>query len=175
MSVDQIIAALATQHQESPMTTETDLLPLPPLHIAPSVEPVDYPEVAQALMDYARANVAHATAPLQAEIEALRAEAGRLQQQYDERTACMIVHRGQALACSDAVRAAYFDESRRADKLWEEAGRLRAEVERLRSIISDIKDWDCDVSGGFLSIPVGLRRRMQDALAAHRRGGSDNE
>src|SRR5690606_4052362 len=57
-----------------PMTAETDLLPLPPLHIAPSVEPVDYPNVAQALMDYARANVAHATAPLQAEVEALRAE-----------------------------------------------------------------------------------------------------
>src|SRR5690606_22083877 len=59
------------------MTTETDLLPLPPLYIVPSVEPVDYPDVAQALMDYASANVAHATAPLQAEIEALRAEVER--------------------------------------------------------------------------------------------------
>jgi hypothetical protein len=56
------------------VTAETDLLPLPPLYIAPSVEPVDYPNVAQALMDYARDNVAHAVAPLQAEIEALRAE-----------------------------------------------------------------------------------------------------
>lgn len=37
------------------MTThDIELPPLPPLHIAPSVEPVDYPDVAQALMDYAR-------------------------------------------------------------------------------------------------------------------------
>lgn len=46
---------------------------------------------------------------------------------------------------------------------------LQAECEKLRCIISDIKDWDCDVSGGFLSIPVGLRRRIQDALAAYRK------
>lgn len=38
-------------------TLDIELPPLPPLHIAPSVEPVDYPEVAQALMDYARAAV----------------------------------------------------------------------------------------------------------------------
>lgn len=38
------------------------------------------------------------------------------------------------------------------------------EIERLRSIISDIKDWDCDVRGGFLSIPVDLRRRIQNAI-----------
>ena len=30
---------------------------LPPLRITPSVEPIDYPEVAKALMDYARAAV----------------------------------------------------------------------------------------------------------------------
>lgn len=39
------------------MTDNIKLPPLPPLHIVPSVEPVDYPEVAQALMDYARAAV----------------------------------------------------------------------------------------------------------------------
>jgi len=50
---------------------------------------------------------------------------------------------------------------------------LNAENERLRCIISDIKDWDCDVSGGFLSIPVGLRRRIQNALAAYRQGGEE--
>lgn len=33
---------------------DIELPPLPPLYIAPSVEPVDYPQVAQALMDYAR-------------------------------------------------------------------------------------------------------------------------
>jgi cell division protein FtsB len=56
---------------------------------------------------------------LRAEVERLTLEIGRLQQQYDERTACMIVHRGQALACSDAVHTAYSDERRRADKLAE--------------------------------------------------------
>lgn len=40
------------------MTThDIELPPLPPLYIAPSVEPVDYPKVAQALMDYARAAI----------------------------------------------------------------------------------------------------------------------
>jgi len=39
------------------MTDDIKLPPLPPLWIVPSVEPVDYPEVAQALMDYARAAV----------------------------------------------------------------------------------------------------------------------
>ena len=86
------------------------LPPLPPLHIAPSVEPVDYPEVAQALIDYARA----------------------------------------------AIKA---DRQRRNKA-------LQAECEKLRSIISYLKSWDCDVSGGFLSIPVHLRRRMQEAIDA---------
>ena len=48
-----------------------------------------------------------------------------------------------------------------------------AEIGRLRSIIIDLKDWDCDVSGGLLSIPLDLRRRMQDALAAHPQPASD--
>ncbi|HEY8355392.1 MAG TPA: hypothetical protein VIK69_10320 [Methylophilaceae bacterium] len=54
------------------MTDDIKLLPLPSLDIVPSVEPVDYPGVAQALMDYARDNVAYATTTLQAEVEALR-------------------------------------------------------------------------------------------------------
>jgi len=57
--------------------------------------------------------------------------------------------------------------------LLAERDALNAENERLRCIISDIKDWDCDVSGGFLSIPVGLRRRIQNALAAYRQGGEE--
>lgn len=80
------------------------------------------------------------------------------------------------------------DQSRRTAEHWKaehlagnaEIERLRGENEALQverdklcSIISDIKDWDCDVSGGFLSIPVGLRRRMQDALAAYRQGGGE--
>lgn len=36
---------------------DIELPPLPPLHIVPSVEPVDYPEVAQVLLDYARAAI----------------------------------------------------------------------------------------------------------------------
>lgn len=89
------------------MTADTKLLPLPESDCQPNalrwLFPVDQRERVQ---DYARANVSHATAPLQAEIE------------------------------------------------------------RLRSILIDLKDWDCDVGGGFLSIPVGLRRRMQEVLAA---------
>lgn len=77
----------------------------------------------------------NASEALQAEIEALRAqverltfEMERLQQQYDERTACMIVHRGSALACSDAVRAAYSEEHERAERLAEALRRYRNEV-----------------------------------------------
>lgn len=54
---------------------------------------------------------------------------------------------------------------------WKRLLAAEAENKRLRSIISDIKDWDCDVRGGFLSIPVGLRRRIQDALATQQQGG----
>lgn len=56
---------------------------------------------------------------LWAEVKRLTLETGRLQQQYDEQTACVIVHRGSALACSDAMRAAYYDERRRAERLAE--------------------------------------------------------
>src|SRR5690606_23160862 len=52
------------------------------------------------------------------------------------------------------------------DEVIAERDSLRAECEKLRSIISDLKDWDCDVSAGFLSIPVYLRRRMQEAIDA---------
>jgi len=52
------------------MTDNIKLPPLPPLHIVPSVEPVDYPEVARALMDYARAAV-------EAELAEVRADAAR--------------------------------------------------------------------------------------------------
>lgn len=81
------------------------------------------------------------TAAQEAEIEALRAEVERLtfemerlQQQSDERTACMIVHRGSALACSDAVRAAYSEEHERAERLAE-ALETCLEVEERPSII----------------------------------------
>ena len=52
------------------------------------------------------------------------------------------------------------------EALLEERDQLAAENARLRSILIDLKDWDCDVSGGFLSIPLYLRRRMQEAIDA---------
>lgn len=60
------------------MTAETDLLPLVGTLRA-------MPEHVQGVVQsYARANVAHATAPLQAEIEALRAEVDRLRDALEE-------------------------------------------------------------------------------------------
>lgn len=55
------------------MTTETDLLPLPEPN-GSYTNPYDGDD----LENYARANVAHAVATLQAEVEALRAEVGGL-------------------------------------------------------------------------------------------------
>lgn len=52
---------------------------------------------------------------------------------------------------------------------------LQAERDKLRCIISDLKDWDCDVRGGFLSIPVDLRRRMQEAVDRARRIEGERE
>lgn len=54
---------------------------------------------------------------LWAEVKRLTSEMSLLQQQYDELTAGMVVHRGQELACSEAMCAAYFDERRRAEQL----------------------------------------------------------
>jgi hypothetical protein len=74
------------------------------------------------LPQYMRDRLTEAAAALEAareEVERLTLEMGRLQQQYDERTACVIVHRGSALACSYDVRTAYSDERRRAERLAE--------------------------------------------------------
>jgi len=61
------------------------------------------------------------------------------------------------------------------EALQAECEHYKAKREELRSIISDLKDWDCDVSGGFLSIPVDLRRRMQEAIdAAMQEASHDN-
>lgn len=62
---------------------------------------------------------------LWAEVKRLLLEMAYLQQQLDEHTACVIVHRGSALACSDAMRIAYYDERRRAERLREDAARYR--------------------------------------------------
>lgn len=58
------------------------------------------------------------------EVKRLTLEMGRLQQQYDEQTACVIVHRGSMIACSDAMRAAYYDEHYRAEWLAEALQKL---------------------------------------------------
>lgn len=55
------------------MTADVELLPLPSVLLN-----WPHPTNHVAIRDYARANVAHATAPLQDEVEALRAEVGRL-------------------------------------------------------------------------------------------------
>jgi hypothetical protein len=60
------------------VSAETDLLPLPMPKGDVADGGIDWTD--DEMQAYARANVAHATAPLQAEIEALRAEVDRLQE-----------------------------------------------------------------------------------------------
>lgn len=100
------------------MNDKTDLLPLPE-YFRRDLSHMTWEGLSQAAINYASANVEHAVAPLQVKIEELREELRCLRQKYDERTACVIVHRGSALACSDAMRAAYSDERRRAERLAE--------------------------------------------------------
>ncbi len=57
------------------MTTDVKLLPLPR-----TLQHADDADLAAHVQDYARACVAHATAPLQAEIEALRVDVARWKQ-----------------------------------------------------------------------------------------------
>lgn len=103
------------------MTTKTELLPLPKWmnnYTIPGDSYVFDKDVtlADRMRDYARANVAVATATLQAEIEALRAEAEQ--------------HFQQAMRNGAKARAA----QAQADNLRTEAEALRAEVERLKNM-----------------------------------------
>ena len=87
----------------------------------------------------------------------------------EEKSAFFLSGRGYetgviAVAIQNDVAMAYH----RCAEYKKELAALQAECEKLRCIISDLKDWDCDVSGGFLSIPVDLRRRMQEAIDAAR-------
>lgn len=61
--------------------------------------------------------------------DALEAELAGLTAQYEERTAYTIVHRGQALVCSDAMRGAYSDEHHRANRAEAELAALKASIE----------------------------------------------
>lgn len=90
-------------------------------------------------------------------------EVGRLQQQYDERTACVIAHRGSALACSDAVRSAYSDERRRADRLAEA---LRNSADALERLAFAIRAPNAHTPR-LVELAISMR------AAAHP-GGSDN-
>lgn len=72
---------------------------------------------------------------LWAEVKRLTLETGRLQQQYDEQTACVIVHRGTMLACSDAMRAAYYDERRRAERLEQALQKLEEREQRDEALL----------------------------------------
>lgn len=74
----------------------------------------------------------------------------------------------EEIFCVRQDRDAHFGELMRA---LEQVDAMKAECEKLRSIISDLKSWDCDVSGGFLSIPVDLRSRMQEAIVGAMQGG----
>ena len=108
------------------MTTKTDLLPLPPLYIVPSVEPVDYPDVAQALIDYARANVARAIAAKDAEIDALRT---RLEDTVRDSTNKIEALRARVGETKEvAVRA-----MRQRDAQYNRAERLAEALEEIRS------------------------------------------
>ena len=94
------------------MTAETDLLPLPGKQARP------HDELIRELLDsrLPKSEREHAAAR---EIERLREKVASLQQQYDEKTACTIEHRGSTIACSDAMFDAYSDERRLAADLVE--------------------------------------------------------
>lgn len=73
------------------MTTEIELLPLPAEDYVDDEglwEKRYGPYSSEQMEDYARANVLHHTAPLQAEIEALRAEVERLNRYYKNGIDC---------------------------------------------------------------------------------------
>jgi hypothetical protein len=99
------------------MTAETDLLPLPEGYAAWYYIGSTHVYSAGEMESYARANVAHAVAPLQAEIEALRAEVERANS-WNERVSVCRDHvadivDGPCVICAlDAAKA-------RADKLAE--------------------------------------------------------
>jgi DNA repair exonuclease SbcCD ATPase subunit len=113
-----------------------------------------------------------------AEIEAMRAgverltlEMRRLQQQYDERTACMIVHRGQALACSDAVHTAYSDERRRAERLAAALEAAREDAERWRAL----REMDGGEIYALLGDCDGIHPEQADAAIDQARGEAGQE
>jgi len=106
---------------------------------------------------------------LWAEVKRLMLEMARLQQQLDEQTDCVIVHRGSALACSDAMRIAYYDERRRAERLREELDQLRQDSARYRWLKTQMRATSVDMNGKHtwtLGWPLPRALNVDDACDA---------
>ena len=71
------------------------------------------------------------------EIERLSFENDMLTARIEERTAYCIAHRGSALLCSDAMRAAYSDMTVRAESAERERDELRGRISAAPVIITD--------------------------------------
>lgn len=71
-----------------------------------------------------------------AEIRNLQAELDGLRAQYEERTAYTVIHRGQALVCSDAMRQAYSGQIVRAERA--EARIADAPVAKVRGKVGEL-------------------------------------
>lgn len=105
---------------------------------------------------YIRADLAHP-----ADTDALRAELAGLTAQYEERTAYTIVHRGQALACSDAMRGAYADEHHRAEKAEAKLAALRAMMAGLATKCANAVDANFEYMADTLDdVSVSLLRSL---------------
>lgn len=147
------------------MTDKTGLLPMPD-----GYDKYDPPLLYEGQMfnerqmqDYARANVAHAVAPLQVEIEALRAEVEQL------------------AASEKACRRIANEKTLEAMVLRQQLAAAKAEIETLRIVLKAADnelDWldeemdTCDHSVGVCTCDYwDMRRKMKAALSR----GPDND
>ena len=144
------------------MTAEPDLLPLPEMDIYALGSGVGLRDVRHTpvgfsqkkMSEYARANVEHAVAPLQAEIEALRAEVDEWK---------------DVARCASEQQDSLFREAR---ALSDRADKLRAEVERAngwnervsvcRDHVADIVDGPCVICA--LDAAEARAERLAEAL-----------
>jgi uncharacterized small protein (DUF1192 family) len=124
------------------VNTETDLLPLPEGDAAWCYIGSTHVYSADEMESYARANVAHAVATLQAEIEALRAEVERLQSDTSFATAISSLRR----------------EKERADKLAEALREARDAIEDWAGYASDYFREKHDLAGDLAKIDAALEQ-----------------
>ena len=119
---------MSNDTRSSPMTAEVELLPLVGTLRA-------LPEHVQGVVQaYARANVAHAIAPLQAEIEALRAERDALRERVGQ-----LEYSNAVNADAKAQTAKHAEE---VDRLRERVKELEADAERYRWLRDrEIPEW----------------------------------